>query len=371
MSLLHAIALTQIHGIGPATARKIAEQVDDLSLLFEHGRDLRELLPEANEQLLALFADTEAALQRASEELEFMERKSMRCIMLGDKDYPARLQDCDDAPLLLYFCGNADLNAKHIVSIVGTRHATAYGKDLCAHFIEDLHAFDPSMLIVSGLAYGIDICAHREALRQGLPTVGVVAHGLDMVYPRLHRQTAVEMTRQGGLLTEYPTRTKIEKGNFVQRNRIVAGMADVTVVVESAERGGSLITANIANSYGREVLAFPGRTNDEYSKGCNRIIYNNLAHSIRSASDLFEQMGWQAAASANRPVQQELFVQLAPEEKKIITCLEGSDDGKTTSEIVSESDLSFSAVSIALFELESKGMVDFIGGGRYRKIGKR
>ena len=368
MSLLHAIALTQIHGIGPATARKIVEQVDDLSLLFEHSHELPELLPEANEQLLSLLNNTEPALQRAREELDFIEKKNMRCIMLGDKDYPVRLQDCDDAPLMLYFCGNTDLNAKHIVSIVGTRHATAYGKDLCSHFIEDLHALDPSMLIVSGLAYGIDICAHREALRQGLPTVGVVAHGLDMIYPRLHRQTAVEMTHHGGLLTEYPTHTTIEKGNFVQRNRIVAGLADATVVVESAERGGSLITANIANSYGREVYAFPGRTNDEYSKGCNRIIYNNLAHSIRSAQDLFELMGWQAVSSTKQPVQQELFVKLAPEEQKIIDCLSGSDEGKTTSEIVAESGMSFSAVSIALFELESKGMVDFIGGGRYRKI---
>lgn len=368
MSLLHAIALTQIHGIGPATARKIAEQVDDLSMLFEHSRDLRQLLPEASDQLLALFADTEPALQRAREELEFMEQKKMRCITFSDKDYPARLQDCDDAPLVLYFCGNADLNAKHIISIVGTRHATAYGKDLCSHLIKDLHTFDPSTLIISGLAYGIDICAHREALRQDLPTVGVVAHGLDHIYPRLHRQTAVEMTRQGGLLTEYPTRTTIEKGNFVQRNRIVAGLADATVVVESAERGGSLITANLASSYGREVFAFPGRISDEYSKGCNRIIYNNLARSIRSAQDLFEQMGWQPASAASRPVQQELFVSLTSEEQKTLDSLTGSDEGKTTSEIVAEAGISFSAVSIALFELESKGLVDFIGGGRYRRI---
>jgi DNA processing protein len=176
------------------------------------------------------------------------------------------------------------------------------------------------------------------------------------------------MTRQGGLLTEYPTRTTIEKGNFVQRNRIVAGLADATVVVESAERGGSLITANLASSYGREVFAFPGRISDEYSKGCNRIIYNNLARSIRSAQDLFEQMGWQPASTASRPVQQELFVSLTSEEQKTLDSLTGSDEGKTTSEIVAEAGISFSAVSIALFELESKGLVDFIGGGRYRRI---
>ena len=367
--LLYTIALTQMRGIGLMTAKKLCEQAGGISLLFDAHKNLRDIIPDASDQLVALMADTTPALQRAEQELEFMEGKQMRGITFKDDDYPSRLLPCDDSPLVLFSCGNADLNRKRIVSIVGTRHCTAYGKDICNHFVEDLHTLDPDILIVSGLAYGIDICAHKAALQYGMQTVGVMAHGLDMVYPRLHRNTAVEMTRNGGLLTEYTTKTTPEKGNFVQRNRIVAGIADVTVVVESAERGGSLITANLAHSYGREVCAFPGRVTDEYSKGCNRIIYNEMAHSIRSAQDLFDIMNWETGSQGYRPLQQDLFVELTAEERKVVDCL-ADEEGKPAGQIVADTGLSFSAVSIILFELESKGLIDFVGGGCYRLIRK-
>ena len=365
--ILHTIALTQIKGVGLITAKRLCEHVASVSQIFENRSNIRDIVPDASDTLVALLQDSDDALARAEQELEFIEQKNMRCIIYSDPDYPQRLLECDDAPLALFSCGSADLNPRHVVSIVGTRRCTNYGKDVCRNFIAELKEMDPGVLIVSGLAYGIDVCAHKESLRNGLQTVGVLAHGLDTVYPRMHRQVAVEMIKNGGLLTEYLTNTTPEKGNFVQRNRIVAGMSDATIVVESAERGGSLITANLAHSYGREVFAFPGRVYDEYSKGCNRIIYNDMARSIRSTADLFEVMNWHSGATSARPLQQELFLSFTDDERKVAECMKGSD-GMSINQIVAATGLSFSGVSVILFELEGKGVVDFIGGARYRLL---
>lgn len=365
--LLHTIALTQIKGIGLVTARKLSGRVEYISDIFENHRNIRDVIPDASDALVHILDDVSDALGRAEKELDFVCKKNIECLMYSDEKYPQRLLECDDAPLVLFVCGNADLNRKHIVSMVGTRRCSNYGKDVCRNFIAELKELDPDILIVSGLAYGIDVCTHKESLRNGLQTLGILAHGLDRIYPSVHRQTAVEMTKNGGLLTEYLSKTTPEKGNFVQRNRIVAGISDATIVVESAEKGGSLITANLAHSYQREVFAFPGRVYDDSSKGCNRIIHNNMAHSIRSARDLLEIMNWKPMESDFQPMQQQLFVKLTDDERKITDCLKEAED-KSVNQIVSETGLSFSSVSVMLFELENKGIIDFIGATRYRLL---
>jgi len=344
--------------------------VGSADLLFEHHDHLRDLIPDASEQLVRIFADPSEALERAERELEFIDKKNMRCMLYTSPDYPQRLLECDDSPVVLFYYGTADLNPRHIISIVGTRHCTNYGRDICRNLIEELHYTRPDTLVVSGLAYGIDICAHRESLNQDIPTVSVMAHGLDRIYPRTHRETAVRMVKNGGLLTEYITGTEPDKGNFVQRNRIVAGMSDATIVIESAERGGSLITARLAHSYGREVLAFPGRVCDEYSRGCNRIIQNQMAHAIHSAKDLLDLMNWPSIQpNTTQPLQQEFFADLSPDEQLIIDCL-ASAESCNVNDIVTTTSLSFSNVNVLLFELESQGIIDYVGGNSYRLLRK-
>ncbi len=352
-----------MRGIGPSTARRMCSQAGDARVVMENHKRLRDVLPDASDQLVALMADTSEAMEKAKREMEFMEGKRVKCLTFQDDDYPQRLLECDDAPLVLYFCGNADLNASKVISMVGTRRCTPYGRDMCRRLVEEMKELMPDVLIVSGLAYGIDVCCHRESLRMGLPTVGVLAHGLDTLYPRTHRETAVEMVKNGGLLTEYPSQTKMDKGLFVQRNRIVAGLCDATIVVESAEKGGSLITANLAHGYEREVLAVPGRVTDDMSKGCNRIIQNDLAHAIRNAEDMARLMGWNTELKKEAK-QGELFVQLTSAQQKVADCMRGQAP-MMTNQIVAETGLPFSEVSIVLFELENMRLVEFAGGGRY------
>jgi len=367
--VFYTIALTQLKGVGPSMARQLYERAGSATALFENRHHLQDVIPDASPKLISLMQAVDVPLKRAEQELELMSKKSIKCITIKDERYPLRLRECDDAPTVIYLCGNADLNRQHVVSIVGTRRCTAYGRDICRQFIGELKEYDADILIVSGLAYGIDICSHREALANGMDTVAVMAHGLDRIYPAVHRETAIKMTQHGGLLTEYVTGTTPEKGNFVQRNRIVAGLSDVTIVVESAEKGGSLITANIAHSYQREVLAFPGRIYDEHSKGCNRIIQNEMAHPLRSAEDLFTIMNWKRKGGEPHAVQQQLFVQLNGEERKLIECLKTADD-KPVNQLVSETGMSYSSISVLMFELENKGLVEFMGGARYRLLRK-
>jgi DNA processing protein len=211
---------------------------------------------------------------------------------LPNDNYPSRLRECPDAPLLFYYKGNADLKARHILGIVGTRKASAYGRALTERLVHDLAGSFPDTVILSGLAYGIDVQAHRSALKEQLPTVAVLAHGLDRIYPQAHRSIAAEMIERGGLLTDFPSGTEPDKPNFLKRNRIVAGLSEATVVVESGEWGGSLVTADIAFSYSRDVFTFPGRVDDASSIGCNQLIRKNKAGLITSAADLIEALGW-------------------------------------------------------------------------------
>ncbi|MDD3431121.1 MAG: DNA-processing protein DprA [Bacteroidales bacterium] len=289
MSQLHRIALSMLRCLSPQSARLLLEEVKTPEAVFdlEVLREIKGLNPRLLEEV-----SSAAALRQAEREMDFMEKSDVCLHWFEDEDYPARLRACPDAPLLLYSMGEAELNPPKMLSIVGTRKMTAYGRMFCEQFIQDLAGAFPDLTIVSGLAYGVDICAHRTALNFNLKTLAVLAHGLDRIYPPAHRQTAKKIVHQGALLTEMPSFTQPLGWRFVQRNRIVAGLSDACVVVESAEKGGSLITAYMAREYNREVFALPGRTIDPFSRGCNKLIKNQVAALLEKAEDLIREMNW-------------------------------------------------------------------------------
>ena len=364
---LSILALTRVRGLGAAAVCAILRTVEHPELIFENLDSLDDIIPNVGAELRAALSDHEP-MERAKAEQEFIEEKGIRAICLGDDDYPYRLSECDDAPPVIYTLGNANLNAQHIVSVVGTRRATEYGKDLCSSLVSDLARLLPGTLIVSGLAYGIDVCAHRAAIKCGLPTLGVLAHGLDRIYPSSHRSVAKEMLKDGGLLSEYMSKTEPFRSNFLQRNRIVAGLADATVVVESPSHGGSLVTSSIAQSYARDCFAFPGRVNDQFSIGCNELIARNSAALITSAHDLIEAMNWSSAVKGNAPVEQELFPQLSQLEQELLDLLRVHSEGLQINQIVIALDISVSKIMPVLFELEMKNLIRAVAGGKYRAI---
>ncbi len=364
--LLSLIALQHIPGVGSITAKRLVEGVGSAAQVFEHRTDLVSIIPQAQPTLVKAL-DCPSAHHRAEQELEFIAKHHITCIGYHDEAYPSRLRECDDAPILLFYCGTANLNPRRVVSIVGTRKCSDYGRSLCESFVRDLSTQCPDILIVSGLAYGVDVCAHRASIKYGLPTVGVLAHGLDRIYPSVHRNTAAQMVTCGGLLTEYVSHTEPERQNFLQRNRIVAGMADATIIVESADRGGALVTANITNSYSRGCYAFPGRVGDTYSSGCLRLIRNNQAALITSAEDFIEAMMWDVPQrSKSKPIQGSLFPELNAEETLIVNLLEQYSDGLPINALTIETNLPVHRISAILFELELRGVVRPLAGSIYK-----
>ena len=363
------LALSKVQATQLAVIHSLIEEVGSAKELIENAGNIKDIVPEAGPRLCELLND-ESLSVNAEKEIEFIEKNNIRLICKGDKDYPYRLAECNDAPLVLHGMGNADLNAKHIVSIVGTRHASEYGKSVCENFVADLAKFVPGTLIVSGLAYGIDVCAHRAALKAGLPTVGVLAHGLDRIYPTSHRSTAKSMIENGGLLTEFMSGTNPFPQNFVQRNRIVAGMADATVVIESASKGGSLITASLATGYDRDCFAFPGRINDQYSQGCNELVSRNRAALITSAYDFVEAMNWEVATKKKsaEDLQTELFPDMSPEETAVMTALRENSDGLQVNQMVVQLNTPINKLLPLLFEMEMKGYIKAVAGGCYRAM---
>ena len=367
---LYMMALTQVPSLSLTNLHLLIDELGSASAIYENRKNLKQVLPSASPKFLDGMGDFCNYLKRAEEELEFCRKGKIRCLGLNDEDYPQRLKDCNDAPVLLYYRGSANLNSQHIVSMVGTRQITNYGKDLCRSFVRDLKQVCPDALVVSGLAYGVDVNCHRAALEQGLETVGVLAHGLDQIYPRHHRETAKQMVDQGGLLTEYMSNTIIDKRNFVQRNRIVAGVSDAVIVVESATKGGSLITAEIAQSYNRQVWAFPGRVFDTYSSGCNMLIFKNKASLLTNAEDFCLEMGWtddvQHQKQLSEGIQQELFADdYSADEQAVLQAL-ARDDSKQINVLAVETNIAIGELSSLLFSLEMKGAVQSLVGGRYK-----
>jgi DNA processing protein len=361
------MSLTRLTNFNFQQALELYKAVGSAQQIYEHRNEIGDVVKGASPRLVEALKDWSEAMKRAEFELKFMEEHQIRALTPLDDDYPQRLCECPDAPLVIYFRGNTDLNRSKIISIVGTRQCTQYGKDLIHRFVSDLHRMCPQVLVVSGLAYGVDICAHREALDCGYDTVGVLAHGLDQIYPYRHRDTAVEMLSHGGLLTEFMSQTNADKQNFVRRNRIVAGMADSTIVVESALKGGGLITAEIAQSYDRAVFAFPGAVGMPYSEGCNRLIRNNTAALITSADDFVESMGWQPQQQKSEPVERQLFPDLSPEEQAVVTLLQQTNDLQLNILSV-KTNIPIGQLTALLFNLEMKGVVKPLAGGTYHLI---
>ena len=302
-------------------------------------------------------------IERAEKEALFVKHNSIKAAFYTDDDYPARLKECSDAPMLIYSLGKCDLNFGRAVAIVGTRHATPYGIDFTARLVKDLAAIAPGSAIISGLAFGIDVAAHKAALASGLPTVGVLAHGLTTIYPAEHRPTAAKIVEKGGaLVTEYPSDYQINRGSFLARNRIVAGIADCVVVVESDLRGGSMSTARMASGYGREVFAVPGRVNDQYSRGANRLISDNTAAMITCAADLAEAMGWEPAPAL--PLDKPQAEPLPAELQAIVDHLRSHPES-TVNDLCVALDTPYSAISDRIFRLEMADRISILPGGRF------
>lgn len=365
---IYSIALTMVPGIGHIGAKHLIDGMGNAVDVFRLRKEIPERIPEVSQRVIEAL-DCPQAVLRAEQEYEFIRKNRISCLSFHDEAYPSRLRECEDAPVVLFFKGNADLNSLHILNMVGTRNATDSGTQICASFLRDLKALCPDVLVVSGLAYGIDIHAHREALANELPTVGVLAHGLDRIYPHVHRKTAVDMLEKGGLLTEFLSGTNPDRHNFISRNRIVAGMCDATIVIESAEKGGSLITAELAEGYHRDCFAFPGRMSDEYSKGCNRLIRDNKASLLLSAEDFAQAMGWNIPMTLSEKVsvQRSLFIELSEEEQKIVAILEKLGNLQINSLVV-EADIPVNKMTALLFELEMKGVIRVLAGGMYQLL---
>lgn len=368
---LYAIALSLTPSVGLIARKTLLETFGSATAVYENRGRIQDTIPSVHPRMAEALAGMDAHLGKAEQEMEFAEKGRIQIIGFTDDEYPKRLAQCADAPTVLYYRGTSSLNERHIVSMVGTRNITGYGKDFCARFVKDLSNLCPDILLVSGLAYGVDVHCHRAALDNGMATIGVLAHGLEQIYPTMHRDTASKMTTCGGLLTEFASHTKIDKHNFIQRNRIVAGMSDATVVVESAAKGGALITAEIANDYDREVFAVPGRVYDTYSKGCNRLIRDNKACMLEDASQLVNAMGWQADAKRKETlkngVQQEMFVELSEDEKHVMSYMTQGEN-VSVNILVAKSGFPISKISSLMFSLEMKGLVRPAVGGSFRLV---
>ena len=363
---LYQIALTFINGVGVMLARLLMQYVGDEKDIFTGSAKKLEAIPRISKRLIGEIRSSEV-LRRAEKELDFITKNNIQPHFFTDTDYPQRLTNCIDAPILLYSKGNVDFNREKIISVVGTRNATKQGQEFCQKFIRELSVQFPDLLVVSGLAYGVDICAHRTSLQNELSTVAVLAHGLDRIYPYVHRQTAVEMLENGALLTEFPSETDPDKHNFVRRNRIVAGMADAVVVVESGEKGGSLITAEIADSYYREVFAVPGRTTDRESAGCNQLIAKNKAVLLQDADSFAKHLGWIKSEKPEKSKQRELFLNLNEEEEKIFNMLAKADSMEVNL-LAIELNTPVSKLFFTLLELEMKNIVQALPGGVYKLL---
>lgn len=367
-SPLYNIAISMTPGLGCRSCRQLLELLPDPEEVFNMSRkQLKELF--GNHDGIIENIATKTMLPRAEEELKWCEKHGIRILFATDADYPQRLNraDCADTPVTLYLKGDCDLNVTRVVSIVGTRRATEYGKDMTSRLVEQMKSEE--ILIVSGLAYGIDGAAHRASLANGLSTVGVLGHGLDRIYPPLHRNLAKEMIyNKGALLTEYPSQTKINPAYFPARNRIIAALSDATIVVEAAEKGGALITAGIAGSYHRDVFAVPGQVFDSYSKGCNNLIACNRATLLRSIDDLFYILGWDRKSNtpaSTSGIQQELFASLSGDEKVIFDILQKTPN-LTMAEIEEKCSLSLPKIANALLNMELSNYVKCLPGKIYK-----
>lgn len=360
--MLYEIGITIIPGIGDILAKKLIAYCGSVEAVFKEKKAQLMKIPGIGKTLADTIKSADV-LHRAELEMAFIERYKIQTFFYLDKSYPQRLKNCTDGPIMLYYKGNADLNHQKTISIVGTRSATDYGREMCKQLISGLASED--VLVVSGLAFGIDAASHKAALDRNLKTVAVLAHGLDRIYPYVHKSLAGKIVNNGGLLTDFMSGTNPDRENFPKRNRIIAGISDATVVVEAAKKGGALITAEIANSYNRDVFSIPGRLNDPFSEGCNYLVRTNRAALVQSADDICEMMGWQSKNKAKISRQRELFIELNPDETVIVSILK--ENGESSLNLIcNRTELPSTKVAAALLNLEFQGVITCLPGKMYK-----
>ncbi len=361
--LVHLLALQQVEGVGDIVAKKLITHCGNATEVFKTKTSQLANIDGIGSVLLKNIKD-KTVFEKAEQELQFIKSNEIKVAYFQDENYPDRLKHCIDGPVLLFTSGNIDLKNKKIISIVGTRQITSYGMEFCRKLIEDLAPLDP--VIISGFAYGVDIFAHQLAMEHDLQTIGVVAHGLNQIYPKTHKKYVAKVEQNGGFMTEFWSSSNPEKENFVRRNRIVAGISEATIVIESADRGGSLITANIANDYNRDVFAVPGRTTDKYSQGCNNLIKTQKANLLSSAADLVYILNWDIESKA-KPVQKQLFVTLENDEQKVYDYL--LKNGKELMDIIAlRCDFPIYKISGMLLNMELKGVIRPLPGKLFEAI---
>lgn len=357
--LLYQIALIQIFGIGPVTAKKLFLHFGSAKAVFE--AELIDLQNCGVNKDLSQIIKSKKTLKFAEEELLFIEKYDIKTFLFNQKEYPVRLKNFDEAPFLLYFKGDTNLNATRIIAIVGTRKPTDYGLQQCEKIVQDLKPYN--VMIVSGLALGIDGCAHQQSIQNEIDTIGIVAHGLDRIYPHAHKKLAQNIIRSGGgLLTEFPSGTEPVQGNFPARNRIIAGLCDALIVMETAISGGSMITANMANHYHKDVFAIPGRIGDVYSDGANQLIKTHKASLMTKVEDIAYHLRWEKKQNA---VQKKMFITLSPEEQTVTNLLVGKD-AVHLNHLIQESGLSNSRLASVLLEMELKAVIRALPGKYFK-----
>lgn len=361
--LIHQIALTFLQGIGPIKASLLVSKLGSVEAIFKEKYKAIHAISGIGIPVLSQMK-REEALKYAEGQLNFILKHNIQTHFYLETNYPRRLKQCVDAPLLLYSKGNFDPNPLRVLSIVGTRMNTEYGKSLVDEFLTTVE--NSNIQVVSGMAYGIDICAHQLCVKKNIQTVGILGHGLDRMYPAVHRRVAEQMFEHGGLMTEFVPGTKPDRENFPMRNRIVAGMSDATIVVESKSTGGSLITAELANDYNRDVFAFPGNVGQQFSEGCNMLIQKNKAQLITSGADFLKLMNWENDGQS-KSVQRSCFVELNEDEKRVCQFLEGNS-GEHIDVLSFKAKIPISALNVQLFHLEMKGVVKALPGKKYSLI---
>ena len=361
--LFYLLALQKVEGVGDIVAKKLLSHCGTAENIFKTKSSQLSSIDGIGSVLLSKLKN-KSIFEKAESEIKFINNNEINVAFFQEDKYPERLKHCIDGPVLLFSSGNIDFNTRKIISIVGTRQITSYGTEFCKKLISDLAPLNP--IIVSGFAYGVDIVAHQAAMENNLQTIGVVAHGLDQIYPSVHKKYVAKMEKNGGFMTEFWSGTSPEKENFVRRNRIVAGMSEATIVIESADKGGSLITANLANDYNRDVFAVPGRTSDKFSQGCNNLIKTQKANLLTSAADIIYILNWDLEKEA-KPVQKQLFVTLENDEQKIYDYLLKS--GKETLDIIAlECDFPIYKISGILLNMELKGVIRPLPGKLFEAI---
>ena len=362
--LLHILALTNTEGIGDVTAKKLISQFGSATAIFSQTKQaLLKISGVGNSTIFAL--KNKNNFKKAEQEIEFIKANNIQYSYFKDANYSTNLNHCFDAPVLLFKKGNIDLQQQNIISIVGTRQMTNYGKSVLEELFKGIKEYNP--IIISGLAYGVDIHAHKLALKHNLQTVAVLAHGLDRIYPEVHKKYVEKILQHGGLLSDFWSNTDPDRENFVKRNRIVAGLSQATIVIESAEKGGSLITADIANSYNRDVFAIPGRITDAYSRGCNQLIKTNRAAVLTSVKDLAYILNWEKDDKAKKAIQKQLFIELSDQEKEIYNYL--LKEGKQQLDMLAlHCNLPIFKIASLLLNLELKGLIRPLPGKIFEAV---